>query len=229
MSKYTYNTEYFKNIQSEEQAYWLGFICADGYLNKRGNTVGICLSYKDRDHLEKFKRSIKYTGNIFDRESRYNEHYKFTKKSTIEIYSTKLSKDLNSLGLDYDKSHSLKSVQVPKELIHHFIRGYFDGDGCVFEYSSKSTQYNCGFTFVGTKDFLDFINSCLPEKCKTLILDKRTKCTYTLYLASMKRFLIIKEYLYEDATVYLDRKFNKCNVIEEKIRLRKVQRLEHCS
>lgn len=217
MRKYTFNTDFFKIIDNEEKAYWLGFISADGYLNKKGNTLGICLNEKDKNHLEKFKKSIEYTGEIKSRKGKYSIDYKETNKVTLEIYSTELSKDLNRLGLDYQKSYSLKAMSIPLTLINHFIRGYFDGDGCVFEYSKKISTYNCGFTFTGTKEFLTYVNDNLPEKCKNLIFDKRTTSSYTLYLASIKRFLITKEFLYKNATIYLDRKYDKCNNIEQTI------------
>lgn len=217
MRKYTFNKDYFKSIDSEEKAYWLGFISADGYLNKKGNTLGICLNEKDKIHLEKFKKSIEYTGDIKHRKGKYDINHKETNKVTLEIYSVELSNDLNKLGLDYQKSYSLKGLSIPETLINHFIRGYFDGDGCVFEYSKKQSRYNCGFTFTGTKDFLTYVNNQLPEPCKNLTFDKRTTGSYTLYLASMKRFLITKEFLYRNATIYLDRKYEKCKIIEQKI------------
>lgn len=221
MRTYTYNTDYFKQIDSEEKAYWLGFIAADGYLNKRGNTVGICLDVSDTSHLEKFKISIEYTGNIFIRKSQFSKEHKITEKSVIEIYSGELSKDIEKYGLDCNKSHSLSTINnISKELIHHFIRGVFDGDGCFF--FSKGTTPNHkgspGITIVGTKNFLEFLCEYIPDSPKSLQYDKRTNGTYTLYLKSIKRYLRFTDFIYKDATVFLDRKFKKHQEILHKIR-----------
>jgi hypothetical protein len=45
---------FFNNLDSEEKTYWLGFICADGWLDERDKAVGISLSKKDKQHLKKF-------------------------------------------------------------------------------------------------------------------------------------------------------------------------------
>lgn len=44
--------EAFDVIDTEEKAYWLGFMYADGYIASKGNVVGLNLSLKDIDHLK---------------------------------------------------------------------------------------------------------------------------------------------------------------------------------
>lgn len=211
-----YDEDFFAEIDSEEKAYWLGFICADGYLNSRHNTVGICLDIKDIEHLNKFKKVLSLNKELKVRKSRYSHNHKETTKVTIEVYSTKMDSDLRKLGLTETKSNTLGLVQVPDYLMNHFIRGYFDGDGCVFSsFSKKGTKkyFTVGFTFVGTETFLNFVNSVLPFKVKSLQKDKRANGSYTLYICSRTRFLIMYEYLYKNATIYLDRKFEKASII----------------
>lgn len=220
MKTYTFNADYFKQIDTEEKAYWLGFIAADGYLNKRGNTLGICLDISDRSHLEKFKTSIAYTGNVFTRTSQYSEECRVTEKAVIEIYSKELSKDVNTYGLDYEKSKTLSTINnVPKELMHHFIRGHFDGDGCLFFQKGRKETHkgSPGITIVGTKSFLEFICDFIPDVPRSLQHDKRTIGSYTLYLKSIKRYKKFTDYIYKDATIYLDRKFLKHQEILKKI------------
>ena len=221
MKTFTHNTEFFKQIDNEDKAYWLGFICADGYLNKRGNTVGICLDISDISHLEKFKKSISYTGNIFTRKSQFSENHRITEKAVIEIYSGNLSKDIEKYGVDYQKSYSLSTIiNIPNDLMHHFIRGVFDGDGCLFYQNGKKETHNIspGITIVGTENFLNFISKYIPDIPKSLRFDKRTKSTYTLYLKSIKRYKRFTDYIYKDATIYLDRKFKKHQDILSKIK-----------
>lgn len=220
MKKYTFNTDYFKKIDTEDKAYWLGFIAADGYLNKKGNTVGICLDIKDIEHLEKFKKDISFTGNIFTRFSRYSSEHRATQKAILEIYSKELSRDISAFGLDYNKSHSLADIKnIPNDLIPHFIRGYFDGDGCLFFSKGITTLHkgSPGITLVGTEKFLEFISKYLPDVPKNLRKDSRTKGTFILYMKSMKRYRRFTDFIYKNATVYLDRKFLKHQDITRKI------------
>lgn len=221
MRKYTFDMNYFEQINTEDKAYWLGFIAADGYLNKRGNTLGICLDISDKEHLEKFKNCINYTGNVFTRTSQYSKKHRVTLKAVIEIYSTKLSKMINSYGLDYQKTKTLGKVKnIPPHLMHHFIRGVFDGDGCLFleKPVTKNHKGSPGITIVGTKDFLNFICDHIPDVPKSLQHDKRTSNTYTLYLKSIIRYKRFTDYIYKDATIFLDRKFKKHQKILEKIK-----------
>ncbi len=222
MRKHIFNEDFFEEINTEEKAYWLGFICADGYINKRGNTVGITLDRSDENHLHKFLKCLNSNLMRLDyRESRYDENSPLTKKVTVNLYSSKMNKDLVNLGLSIRKSKDLKEIKLDEDLRHHFIRGYFDGDGCVFESYTKGKNKPCyspGFTFVGTKEFLDFINDSLPFKVKKLIYDKRTESSYTLYVRSQKRFISLEDYMYEKATIFLDRKKQKCELIKERIK-----------
>ena len=223
MRKHIFNEDFFENIDSEKKAYWLGFICADGYINKKGNTVGITLDKSDENHLFKFLEDLNsVNGKIYHRFGKFNKDCKETEKAVLDLYSTKMNTDLQKLGISISKSTTLDKIKVPEKLMNHFIRGYFDGDGCVFEYWIKygklkeKLSFSPGFTFVGTENFLNFIQDYLPHKVK-LKFDKRADNSYTLYFRSMKRFMEIRDYLYENASVYLDRKKEKCDKISNLI------------
>ena len=58
MRKHFYNEDYFKVIDSEDKAYWLGFISADGSVSKDAYHIRISLSSIDIKHLEKFLTCI---------------------------------------------------------------------------------------------------------------------------------------------------------------------------
>ena len=56
----------------------------------------------------------------------------------VDITSAKLCTDLVNLGIGYNKSYSdLHIPEMPENLVRHFIRGYFDGDGCITIWLSK--------------------------------------------------------------------------------------------
>lgn len=220
--RHFFQEDFFEKIETEEQAYWLGFICADGHINNRGNTVGITLNKEDKEHLLKFLTCLKSNKiKVENTTGRFDKEHPITEKARISLYSKKMHSDLVNLGLTITKSKDLKELSINSLLVHHFIRGYFDGDGCVFDSYIKGRKdkpcYSPGFTFVGTKEFLNFINNSLPFQVKNLTHDKRTDNSYTLYIRSQKRFKIVEEYLYKDATIFLDRKKEKCQFIKAKL------------
>ena len=153
--KYDFNTNYFNKIDSEEKAYWLGFLYADGCI-----THGECkleLSAIDKLHLEKFKQAL----NCNDKELRYRKE-----KNSYILYfnSVALVQDLIRLGCMPRKTFLLTFPtyeQVPKTLIHHFMRGYFDGDGCICM-RRKKTNVNL-FTVIGCRRFIESYKQILFE------------------------------------------------------------------
>lgn len=93
---------YFENIDTEEKSYWLGFLYADGYVRRRheGGQLKLKLNVKDKNHIEKFKNSIKSDAEIKDGiEFFTKDNRKYESKfSVINIYSLKIVNDLTNLG-----------------------------------------------------------------------------------------------------------------------------------
>lgn len=113
----------FHIIDTEEKAYWLGFLYADGYVSKY-NQIEVSLSLEDEEHLIKLKQFINTNTNIIK-----DEH-----RCRLLFCSKELANDLAQLGCVNNKSLILQfptEQQVPQELIRHFLRGYVDGDGCL--------------------------------------------------------------------------------------------------
>lgn len=145
--------QYFDVINTEEKAYWLGFLFADGYNNESNNTIDITLSNIDEEHLETLKQSIGSTAKISKK--KINEF----ECCRLCVHSENMSKSLSKLGCVQGKSNILEPPKdIPEKLIRHFIRGYFDGDGSVGFYKSKTyNSYTHSICIVGTKEFLEFI------------------------------------------------------------------------
>ena len=196
--KYTCNDSFFNVINTEEKAYWLGALYADGNVSKKASTSGqIFLTAKDKEWVEKFMRDINSSNK-----PRSEYHTKF--KSTIwkaQITSSQMYNDLVNLGCIPVKSH------ISKDLIHHFIRGYFDGDGTVGIYKNLGSHdwkiLKSGFCS-GSQKFLEDILQILPTKNKNITY----KGVYVVQL-SLKDSIILYNYMYQNSTVYLQRKKDK--------------------
>ena len=197
------NHNYFSIIDNEHKAYWLGFLYADGYNSEKKYQIEITLKSKDKMVLEKLKKD---TGAIYDiRPRKVKLNGKEYEACRLTMYSKQMSKDLAEKGCYQKKSLTLTFPNfkiVPNNLIHHFMRGYFDGDGCI-------TGNN--FSIVGTKEF---INKFVEILRKNVDISKaeyyaETGKALEWHHASKKDCIKIYNYLYKDSTIYLERKRNK--------------------
>ena len=125
---YPRNEYYFSKIDTEEKAYWLGFLYADGCVHSNNNEISINIT--DKEHIEKFKTAI---GAVNHKITETNDK-RFPNAKTLYQFTIKdeqLHKDLIQWGCVPQKSLLLTKIpNIPRDFISHFIRGYFDGDGC---------------------------------------------------------------------------------------------------
>lgn len=211
--KYNFNLNYFENIDSEEKAYWLGFLYADGYISYKGY-IRIALQEQDLDHIKKFRTAI-------DANEIEIKYVKKTKSYKIDCCSIKMIRDLTKLGCCQNKSLILKFPtidQVPINLINHFMRGYFDGDGCI-SFSNNTPS----FSILGTKNFLNKYEDVLiqhtgyKKKNKRIHNDSWNENTEAI-VYSGKKIEQIYNFLYNNANIYLERKYTKFNKIISRLK-----------
>lgn len=118
---------FFHNWNSK-MAYVLGFFAADGsmYINKTGGRY-IAFYSTDFEIIESIKQIMDAPNNI---EVKSRAPYKTS--YCLQIGSKKIFNRLIKLGFTPNKSLTLKFPPVPRDLLRHFARGYFDGDGCAY-------------------------------------------------------------------------------------------------
>ena len=205
---YTINKSYFEKIDTEHKAYWLGFIYADGYLYKE-KYVRIELASKDKKHLEKFRECL--SSNIPIKESIHKESIirgQSIPESTSNVFTISrknIVQDLIKLGMpNKNKSLSDTLPKVPEEFKRHFFRGYFDGDGCI----CISTKNVISAHILGRTTILKKLISNLPinQKIYKVSTTDKVKKAYWFTENDLK---FLYEYMYKEATIYLDRKFEK--------------------
>lgn len=216
--KYKVNQDYFEKIDTEWKAYWLGFLYADGCVimkNQSGKmkyALSLALSSIDENHIKKFAHSLQSNAPV----KVALTNYKDKKYARLVVNNKKICEDLAKLGCVPTKSLILSfpdSNQVPNNLLRHFIRGYFDGDGCV--HISKEKR-ECSISFLGTVDFLTKLQFVLEKECgfrPVKLQKKKNNKAYALqygYLKSVEKFY---QYLYKDCNIMLDRKFEKFNSV----------------
>ena len=225
--KYTCNSDFFEIIDTEEKAYWLGFIYADGFISSSGKhrnkRIGISLAVKDIGHLEKFKKSINGTMpiNTYKVSSGYNTNSIYC---IILVTDSKLADDLIDKGCYEHKSNIIKfptKNQLPNNLIRHFIRGYFDGDGSIY-YTNKKEDHIPQFSIniLGTDDLLEGIANNLIENNILNSIPKFYKRKDGQIVSNFKfggnrKVEKFCHYIYDNATILLDRKHEKFHELLE--------------
>ena len=213
LKKYPYycDKDFFHNIDTEEKAYWLGFIVADGWVaygKNNSGELGIELKLSDIEHLKKFNKSINgnYKINIRERKSPFKEDATI-KMCGIRIYSIQIVNDLCNFGVIPHKTHQIKLADLNENLMPHFIRGYFDGDGSIYIRHKKQRQIGMKFTS-GCKSFIEDLRQCLfNQSINSYIMYQESYCD--LIIGGMANVDRLLDYMYTDATVYLDRKLQK--------------------
>ena len=153
------NQDFFK-IWSPEMAYVLGYFAADGSMlkNSRGAHF-IEFTSTDKILLDNLQKVTSSNHKISMRNKRNN---KWKTQYRLQLGSKEWFADLQLLGFTQKKSCSLEFPKVSKDLLGHFIRGYFDGDGCVHfkEYWSKQRKRNIWvFTTLFTSGSARFLQS----------------------------------------------------------------------
>jgi len=210
--KHTYNENYFQIIDTEAKAYFLGFIFADGsiYIRPRKNSIEkafrINLAEIDKHILEFFQKELGHSANLSfisgtEFTSPVNKKV-YTRKNqyALSISSLTFVNHLINLGLGNRKTYMELSIpSIPEDLMPHFIRGYFDGDGC--------SNANCIHFTSKTKTLLLELQSYLKNKFNSSFGNiRKTKREVYIWSFTNEKKLFLN-YLYQNANCYLHRKY----------------------
>jgi hypothetical protein len=203
--RYECNHAYFDDIQTEGQAYWLGFLAADGTITERnGGNIILSLAPRDRDHVTRFAGALSSNHPIHDR------NYRTCSFVAISIASPQMTSDLARYGVTPRKTATLTFPDLPPDLERHYIRSYVDGDGGFTISRSGFPTANITFHVIGNPPFIRQIQSILLRECglrKTMLYQRRTgQPVSQMRYCGKTQTARIANYLYENATAFLPRK-----------------------
>lgn len=208
---YPRNSNYFNDIDTSEKAYWLGLFYADGTIEKNGNQIA--LSLKDKEHVEKFKNAINAFNNkiVEIKDNRFSKIcylYEFT------IRDKGLHDGLLQHGVLPNKSYQLFGLPQLSDnnLMRHFIRGYYDGDGGLsYKICEIISQSTFTVSLTGNFQFLTELKKFLNREKLSLSQNSVSKITYQFAMSGRQQVLSFLKWLYQDAdeSIRLDRKYNK--------------------
>jgi len=202
----------FENINTEQSAYYLGLFFADGSIKKNSNCCELKLIEQDRPILSKLSDLIYgIDRTIFINYKAYSYAGNANNLYTLKISSPEIKSSLISNGCVSSKSLVLQFPKLQDNLIRPFIRGYFDGDGCITIDTSKAYK-DFKITITSTNDFCQslkvIVNAKLNIECNINDVSSNG-ITTNLRFGGNRQVLRFMSWLYEDANYYLERKHNK--------------------
>lgn len=212
--RYHYDKTFFEKIDTEEKAYWLGMMYADGFIVApfKGHQIqqfGMTLKADDKEHLEKFCKSLNSNNPVrIYKGSGYNPDGEYAR---IIFSGQKIVDDLKDKGVIEQKTLQLSFPGeniVPKKLRHHFVRGYFDGDGSLnkwIRHGKRKTGYNYQMSFTGMQDFLKGV---LKFFNKENIVIRPHNQAFEFNIGGNRQLKKLLAMMYDGATIYLDRKYD---------------------
>lgn len=212
--KHDYDESVFDVIDTEEKAYWAGFIMGDGQIEeyKRSRADGsiyinyrlnLNLKYSDANHLQKFLDFLNCTTKKIKKVNVKMPSGNIAEVGNIRISSRPLSLALINKGIIPRKSlNEPEPSGIPEHLVRHFIRGLLDADGHISDINKTSPYAEiCDGKILmnWVKKYYPYLNSKEDKYCSGL---------YYVY-ANKKNVLNFLNSLYENSTIYLERKYQR--------------------
>lgn len=202
------NSHYFDKIDNQNKAYLLGLLYADGCNCESHNNIILQLQDRDGYIIEWMQAQLEYEGHILKLPPDIPQH---KARYRLSINDEHMSKRLVELGVVNNKSLILKfptEEQCPREFISHFIRGYFDGDGCVNIYKNKCTTQT-----VGTREFLQGVSDIMDDLgIRHNIhhpIQSGESNTFILHTAANNSSYQFLSWMYTDAEMKMERKYER--------------------
>ncbi len=222
LRKENIKTNIFNPVNTPEAAYILGFYITDGCLN--GNKFVITLNEKDKEILEKIRDYMSpITKLIYKKETINKQGIVSHPMYSFAFACKEIVSCLEDLGLGKNKTYLSKSIKnvVPKELMWDFIRGYWDGDGCISSSNVtknvKETSYNyinIGFTIISKDpDILNEMNEFFIEEGINTHVYPDNKGNYLVGTHSKSEVEKIYNKLYTSSNLFMERKRTRFNEI----------------
>lgn len=227
---YSVNESILDIIDTEEKAYWIGFLYADGNVSKT-NRVRLSVAKKDLEVVERFSYFIYGTNRVKTYKTPLNK--KGQDLVYVDVCNKHLSHRLIELGCPPKKTFILTFPNwIEQKLLHHFIRGYFDGDGCLSNYKTKQfgrakinkhliiNEYDKSeFSILSTKEFLEELHNIFAKLTINSSISKRHKRrqnnNFTLKVLGNRQIERLMDWIYKDSTIFLRRKYDKYIQLKE--------------
>lgn len=197
--RYRINEEFFDSW-SEPMAYILGYIYADGNISR--DRCRFKISSKDLDHLTKIRDYMECDMLLKCKYNKYGSWYDLT------VSRLHITNRLRELGVIPNKSLTMAYPEIPDQYMSHFIRGYFDGDGSVYKYKNRPNAIQIDFA-CGSESFIGRLHDILVSTIGDYYTLVNRRTNYWRIRGNTEGSKKLFNYMYNEATIYMDRKYNR--------------------
>lgn len=199
----------FEKIDTIEKAYWLGLLYADGWITKKGTSWTIGLSLIDVDSMEKYRDFI-CPLRIIKKKKTYNGKQPYY----LHITNKKIATDLIIHGCVERKSKILTFPDFLNDnLLNHFIRGYFDGDGSLsISETTHCRSYKKGvLRILSSEYFIIALINKIQSKLNINCTSRTYRNIWEFMITGNKQIDIFLRWMYYDSNynIRMNRKYQK--------------------
>lgn len=207
-----YNSSFFVKITTEQQAYWLGYIRAAGYLVPSKTTVGITVTTQDKDHLVKLAHATGLDASAI-KTYRPTKHYKgwlIQDRARLLFSRKEFYQSFVDLGYCNRRASYEEFPPLPEHLLRHFIRGMFDGSGIVgiedLEGKRRATAHCKWEISLHNEVMAVSLQRTLEQAIRQPLSLGRDHDIWAIRETNQPTLRLLYQYLYDGATVWLQRK-----------------------
>ena len=221
--KYEINEHFFDKIDTRNKAYVLGFLYADGYNNRINNTIVLSLNRKDEEVLLKIRGAVDSNKPLYHHDYIHSDGVE-RHMSELTFASKHMCEQLEKWGMTQAKTFTIDFPDfLSDDLVSHFIRGYFDGDGCVSETKDLTRRpgVKCPITMMSSMQLCMHMQEYLLKNqnidFKVNHPTGHSELNGIIRSSSKENIIKFINYIYKDADLYMKRKHSKCLEILKKI------------
>lgn len=211
---------YFETINTEHKAYWLGFIMADGYMYQKPNgfyEFNIKIKSTDYELIKNFAEDISFDVSKIKIQQKYRKDT-LTEGCCLRTANQIFCKNLLDKGIIPRKSGQEYIPEISNDLIPHFIRGFWDGDGSILFYPEQKCNPKIATCCSMSFKIIEQINSFFEKNNIHFEKGEQKTKNEILYILRSQNYNNVCKFInliYQDATIYLERKFNTAQQILE--------------
>ena len=214
--KYKLNEHYFDNIDTPNKAYILGLLHSDGSNCVNKSTVSLSLQEEDKDILEEIRKEIgsEKPLEFLDYSNKHDFGYTYKNQYRLIMFSKHMSEQLSNKGIVQNKSLIIGFPNwIKLDLLSHYIRGVYDGDGSIYRYYRNDNNMPITVTITATDSFCtELKNICFKIlNINSGIYDAscHNGITKVFTLSGRNVVKIFLDWIYKDADLFLQRKYNR--------------------
>lgn len=214
--KYGLNEHYFDFIDTPNKAYIMGLLHSDGSNNIDKSTISISLQEEDKDILERVRIEIgsEKPLEFLDYSNKHDFGYTYKNQYRLLMFNKHMCEELNNKGIIPNKSLIIGFPHwLTHELIPHYVRGVYDGDGSIYRAYRNDNNLPITVTITATESFcIDLKNICEKElNISAGIYDASCHNGITKVFTLSGRNIAKKflDWIYQDADLFLQRKYDR--------------------